>query len=43
MYNSIPAPYFNDKSEWVGFDVDIAEEEVKRIENRWAKSLRWNR
>ena len=22
MYNSIPAAYFNDKNEWVGFDVE---------------------
>ena len=34
MYNSIPAAYFNDKNEWVGFDVDIAEEVVGEIQTR---------
>ena len=31
MYNSIPAAFFNEKNEWVGFDIDIATEVVKRI------------
>ena len=31
MYNSIPAAYFDENNKWVGFDVDIAEEVVKRI------------
>jgi polar amino acid transport system substrate-binding protein len=40
MYNSIPAAYFNDKNEWVGFDVDIAEEVVRRIGASWARTSR---
>ncbi|MBN2284211.1 MAG: transporter substrate-binding domain-containing protein [Deltaproteobacteria bacterium] len=40
MYNSIPAAYFNDKNEWVGFDVDIAEEVVKRIGQQMGKELK---
>ncbi|MBW2545308.1 MAG: amino acid ABC transporter substrate-binding protein, partial [Deltaproteobacteria bacterium] len=40
MYNSIPAAYFNDKNEWVGFDVDIASEVVKRIGQSMGKELK---
>jgi len=40
MYNSIPAAYFNDKNEWVGFDVDVAEEVVKRIGQSMGKDLK---
>jgi len=40
MYNSIPAAYFNDKNEWVGFDVDIATEVVKRIGQQMGKDLK---
>jgi len=43
MYNSIPAAYFNDKNEWVGFDVDIAEEVVKRIGGYMGKDLKLER
>ncbi|HPI93922.1 MAG TPA: transporter substrate-binding domain-containing protein [Deltaproteobacteria bacterium] len=43
MYNSIPAAYFNDKNEWVGFDVDIAEEVVKRIGGYMGKDLKVER
>lgn len=43
MYNSIPAAYFNDKNEWVGFDVDIAEEVVKRIGGYMGKELKLER
>jgi polar amino acid transport system substrate-binding protein len=43
MYNSIPAAYFNDKNEWVGFDVDIAEEVVKRIGGYMGKELKVER
>ena len=43
MYNSIPAAYFNDKNEWVGFDVDIAEEVVKRIGGYMGKNLKAER
>jgi polar amino acid transport system substrate-binding protein len=43
MYNSIPAAYFNDKNEWVGFDVDIAEEVVKRIGGYMGKELKAER
>ncbi|MGE4299919.1 MAG: transporter substrate-binding domain-containing protein [Desulfovibrionaceae bacterium] len=32
MTDSIPGAYYNDKNEWVGFDVDIAEEIAKRME-----------
>ena len=32
MTNSIPGAYYNDKNEWVGFDVDIADEIAKRLE-----------
>lgn len=31
MTNSIPGAFYNDKQEWVGFDVDIAEEIAKRL------------
>lgn len=31
MYNSIPAAFFDEKNEWVGFDIDMATEVVKRI------------
>ncbi|MCB9495100.1 MAG: ABC transporter substrate-binding protein [Desulfobacteraceae bacterium] len=31
MTDSIPGAYYNEKSEWVGFDVDIAEEIAKRL------------
>jgi polar amino acid transport system substrate-binding protein len=31
MTDSIPGAYYNDKGEWVGFDVDIAEEIAKRM------------
>jgi len=41
MYNSIPAAYFNDKNEWVGFDVDIASEVINRIGSPWAKNSKW--
>ncbi|HDI60276.1 MAG TPA: transporter substrate-binding domain-containing protein [Desulfobacteraceae bacterium] len=40
MYNSIPAAYFNDKNEWVGFDVDIATEVVRRIGQQMGKELK---
>lgn len=43
MYNSIPAAYFNEKNEWVGFDVDIAEEVVKRIGGYMGKTLKVER
>ena len=43
MYNSIPAAYFNDKNEWVGFDVDTAEEVVKRIGTSMGKQLKVER
>jgi polar amino acid transport system substrate-binding protein len=43
MYNSIPAAYFNDKNEWVGFDVDTAEEVVKRIGASMGKQLKVER
>jgi len=43
MYNSIPAAYFNDKNEWVGFDVDIAEEVIKRIGGYMGKDLKLER
>jgi polar amino acid transport system substrate-binding protein len=43
MYNSIPAGYFNDKNEWVGFDIDIAEEVVKRIGASMGKQLKVER
>ncbi|MFO7595783.1 MAG: ABC transporter substrate-binding protein [Desulfocurvibacter africanus] len=31
MTDSIPGAFYNDKQEWVGFDVDIAEEIAKRL------------
>ncbi|CAG35965.1 ABC transporter substrate-binding protein [Desulfotalea psychrophila] len=31
MNNSIPGAYYNDKKEWVGFDVDMAKEIAKRL------------
>ncbi|XPV76929.1 MAG: transporter substrate-binding domain-containing protein [Desulfovibrio sp.] len=31
MINSIPGAFYNDKGEWVGFDVDVAEEIAKRL------------
>jgi len=31
MTDSIPGAFYNDKGEWVGFDVDISEEIVKRL------------
>ena len=43
MYNSIPAAYFNDKNEWVGFDVDIATEVVNRIAGYMGKKLKIER
>jgi polar amino acid transport system substrate-binding protein len=43
MYNSIPAAYFNEKNEWVGFDVDVAEEVVKRIGGYMGKTLKVER
>jgi polar amino acid transport system substrate-binding protein len=43
MYESIPAAYFNEKNEWVGFDVDIAEEVVKRIGGYMGKELKIER
>lgn len=43
MYNSIPAAYFNEKNEWVGFDVDIAEEVIKRIGGYMGKTLKVER
>lgn len=43
MYESIPAAYFNDKNEWVGFDVDIATEVVKRIGGSMGKNLKMER
>jgi polar amino acid transport system substrate-binding protein len=43
MYNSIPAAYFNENNEWVGFDVDIAEEVVKRIGVSMGKELKAER
>jgi polar amino acid transport system substrate-binding protein len=43
MYNSIPAAYFNDKNEWVGFDVDVAEEVIKRIGQQMGKELKVER
>jgi polar amino acid transport system substrate-binding protein len=43
MYNSIPAAYFNEKNEWVGFDIDIAEEVVKRIGGYMGKELKVER
>ena len=32
MTDSIPGAFYNDKNEWVGFDVDIAEEIAKRLD-----------
>lgn len=32
MTNSIPGAYYNEKNEWVGFDVDIANEIAKRLD-----------
>ncbi|MDT8273504.1 MAG: transporter substrate-binding domain-containing protein [Desulfomonilia bacterium] len=43
MYNSIPAAYFNENNEWVGFDVDIAEEVAKRIGGYMGKDLKVER
>jgi len=43
MYESIPAAYFNDKNEWVGFDVDIATELVKRLGTYMGKELKMER
>jgi polar amino acid transport system substrate-binding protein len=43
MYNSIPAAYFNEKNEWVGFDIDIADEVVKRIGSQMGKNLKLER
>ncbi|HOS98176.1 MAG TPA: transporter substrate-binding domain-containing protein [Deltaproteobacteria bacterium] len=43
MYNSIPAAYFNDKNEWVGFDVDVAEEVVRRIGASMGRELKAER
>ena len=43
MYNSIPAAYFNDKNEWVGFDVDVAEEVIRRIGRSMGKELKVER
>jgi len=43
MYNSIPAAYFNENNEWVGFDVDIAEEVIKRIGGYMGKTLKVER
>jgi len=43
MYNSIPAAYFNEKNEWVGFDVDITEEVVKRLGTYMGKDLKLER
>jgi polar amino acid transport system substrate-binding protein len=40
MYNSIPAAYFNENNEWVGFDVDIATEVVNRIGQQMGKDLK---
>jgi polar amino acid transport system substrate-binding protein len=31
MTDSIPGAFYNDKQEWIGFDVDIAEEIAKRL------------
>ena len=31
MTDSIPGAFYNDKGEWVGFDVDMSEEIVKRL------------
>jgi len=43
MYNSIPAAYFNDRNEWVGFDVDVAEEVVRRVGEQMGKELKLER
>lgn len=43
MYNSIPAAFFNEKNEWVGFDIDIATEVVKRIGTYMEKDLTINK
>ena len=43
MYNSIPAAFFNEKNEWVGFDIDIATEVVKRIGTYMEKDLEINK
>lgn len=40
MYNSIPAAFYNEKNEWVGFDVDMATEVVKRIGRSMGKELK---
>ncbi|PIE70728.1 MAG: amino acid ABC transporter substrate-binding protein [Deltaproteobacteria bacterium] len=40
MFNSIPAAFYNDKNEWVGFDVDVAGEVVKRIGQSMGKDLK---
>lgn len=43
MYDSIPAAFINEKNEWVGFDIDIAEEVVKRIGGQMEKDLKIER
>lgn len=43
QYNSIPAAYYNDKNEWVGFDVDMAEEVVKRLGDTMGKEMKMER
>lgn len=43
MYNSIPAAFINAKNEWVGFDIDIATEVVKRIGTYMEKDLAINK
>ena len=43
MYNSIPAAFFNEKNEWVGFDIDVATEVVSRIGQSMGKDLAINK
>ena len=37
MTDSIPGAFYNDKQEWVGFDVDIAEEIARRLDVKLEK------
>ena len=43
MYNSIPAAFFDEKNEWVGFDIDMATEVVKRVGASMGKELAINK
>ena len=43
MYNSIPAAFFNERNEWVGFDIDMATEVVKRLGASMGKEISLNK